>query len=445
MWINRIVRNHGKEEHMDVSEGNPAVDTAIVSGLYGNQFRLRSWLASVIFIFVLLYSSSYMALLWLPPYKGADMRSQLIADYSAWAFLLLQPVDPAVIEEIKQERGLPEQIIIDGFFWPTPTSTLSVPPTPSSTPTSAPQATFDVLSSSPTANTSTPMPTSIISLPEPTATPQPTRTSIPTPVGTSFATATNMFIYYSASPTSTSMPGATSTSTVMAATATPTLTSTDTAISTTTPTYTTTPTATLTSTLTPTDTPTATPTYTITPTATLTSISTPTSTATPTPTFTTIPDPSEPDFGGPDGNTTILGNGMSVEFRLSGSLLDGNSTWDTIYYEKEEASSSSKIHLGAVRIEVYDETTAVWYTIYYWGDGIADINASYNNANSEPDGFPVDKSDLYGAAPLNTGIAIDIDTRAVEQGAVIGDSITKIRITSLSNVKCEVDALQMLR
>jgi hypothetical protein len=136
---------------------------------------------------------------------------------------------------------------------------------------------------------------------------------------------------------------------------------------------------------------------------------------------------------------------MSVEFSLSGFLLDGNSTWDVVYYEKEEADSSSKIHLGAVQIEVYDETTAAWYTIYYWGDGIADINASYNVANSEPDGFPVDKNDLYGAAPLNTGIAIDIDTLAVEQGAGIGDSITKIRITSLSNSKCEVDALQMLR
>jgi hypothetical protein len=136
---------------------------------------------------------------------------------------------------------------------------------------------------------------------------------------------------------------------------------------------------------------------------------------------------------------------MSVEFSLSGFLLDGNSTWDVVYYEKEELGSSSKIHLGLVLIEVYDQTTAAWYTIYYWGDGIVDTNASYNYHNEEPDGFPVFKSDLYGTAPLNTGIAIDIDTRAIGQGGAIGDSITKIRITSLTNVDCEVDALQMLR
>lgn len=180
-------------------------------------------------------------------------------------------------------------------------------------------------------------------------------------------------------------------------------------------------------------------------TATWTSTPTSTSTSTLTPTFTGTPDLSEPDFGGPDGNTTTLGNGMSVEFNLSGFALDGNSTWDVVYYELEEANSAGKIHLGAVRIEVYDQMTAAWYTIYYWGDGIADTNASYNNANSEPDGFPVDKSLLYGVPPLNTGIAIDIDTPAIGQGASIGDLITQIRITSLSDANCEVDALQMLR
>src|SRR6266545_2232751 len=189
----------------------------------------------------------------------------------------------------------------------------------------------------------------------------------------------------------------------------------------------------------PTATLTATPTYT--PTSIYTS--TPTSPATPTPTNT--PDPAEPDFGGPDGNTSTLGNGSSVEFNLSGFSLDGNSSWDTVYYEMEEASSAGKIHLGAVRIEVYDQTTSTWYTIYDWGDGIVDSNASYSNGNSEPDGFPVDKSLLYGIPPLNTGIAIDIDTPAVGQGGSIGDLITKIRITSLSSTNCDVDSLQMLR
>jgi hypothetical protein len=136
---------------------------------------------------------------------------------------------------------------------------------------------------------------------------------------------------------------------------------------------------------------------------------------------------------------------MSVEFNLSGFLVDGNSAWDLVYYEKEETSAAGKIHLGAVLIEVYDQTTAAWYTIYNWGNGSIDANASYNNGNSEPDGFPVDKSLLYGVPPLNTGIAIDIDVPAIGQGSTAGDSITKIRITSLSSINCDIDSLQMLR
>jgi hypothetical protein len=136
---------------------------------------------------------------------------------------------------------------------------------------------------------------------------------------------------------------------------------------------------------------------------------------------------------------------MWIEFNLSAFLLDGNSAWDIVYYEMEETSAAGKIHLGQILIEVYDETTTAWYPIYHWGDGNADANASYNNGNSEPDGFPVDMGLLAGAPPLNTGIAVDIDSVAIAQGGAIGDSITKIRITSLSVSDCDLDALQMLR
>ncbi|HSL44753.1 MAG TPA: hypothetical protein VK897_15055 [Anaerolineales bacterium] len=189
-------------------------------------------------------------------------------------------------------------------------------------------------------------------------------------------------------------------------------------------------------------------TYTSTPTA--TSSLTPTETYTLTPTTTPIsptpPDLIEPDFGGADGNTTTLANGTSVVFDLSGFTLDGDSTFfDMVYYEKEENSSADKIHLGAVLIEIYDDTTGLWYAIYHWGDGTADMNANYSNGNSEPDGFPVNKSLLAGVAPLNTGIAIDMDAAAIAQGGSVGDAITQMRVTSLSDADCEVDALQMLR
>ncbi len=239
---------------------------------------------------------------------------------------------------------------------------------------------------------------------------------------------TNTFVYYP--PASSSTPRSK-----------PTVTSTDPSVHTSTPT--TGATGTPTQPLTGTSTLSATPTVTQTPT--VTSSPTPTSTPTPTQTPTNTPDPAEPDFGAPDGNATALGNGASIVFNLAGFSLDGNSAWDVVYYEMEETSAAGKIHLGAVKIEVYDQITGTWYTIYNWGDGLPDANASYNNGNSEPDGFPVDKSLLYGAAPLNTGIALDIDTPAIGQGGSVGDPITQIRITSLSGTKCDVDALQMLR
>jgi hypothetical protein len=264
-----------------------------------------------------------------------------------------------------------------------------------------------------------------------------TQTALPTTTGVATNTAlvspspTKTFVYIPPLPTSTPKPNPASTSTsIPASTSTGVATSTPTPIASATPSQTFTPTATFTAT----DTPTASST----PTAT----ATPSQTATPTPTNTT--DPGEPDFGGPDGNTILLGNGAWIEFNLSGFLLDGDPAWDVVYYEMEETSSAGKVHLGAVLIEVYDETTAAWYTIYYWGDGNADANASYSN-NPEPDGFPVDMGLLYGAPPWNTGIAIDIDSVAIGQGGAIGDSITKIRITSLSSNDCDIDSLQMLR
>ena len=253
---------------------------------------------------------------------------------------------------------------------------------------------------------------------------------------TALASPTNTPIYVPPYSTLTSRPNPESTSTP-----TPTTVTTGTGMPTSTATSTTTSTGTAVSASSPTSTATDIATSTQTPTSTPTGavISTPTSTPTNT------PDLSEPDFGGPDGNTILLGNGTWIEFNLGGFLLDGNSTWDVVYYEKEETSSAGKIHLGAVRIEVYDSTTSAWYTIYYWGDGNPDGNASYDNGNAEPDGFPVNKSLLYGVSPLNTGIAIDIDSAAIAQGGNSGDSITKIRITSLSNSDCDTDSLQMLR
>lgn len=180
-----IVGKHRKAEAMQVSQGNSGFESTIEPIPNGNQFRLLASLVGAIFIFTLLYGSSYLALLWLPADEGMDMRSQLAVDYRPWSVLAFQPVDPAIIDEIREEQGLPEQIVADGLYWPTPTNTLTVPTPTTDATTSRPQATSDNFSSSPTAfplvGSSTSMPASTTILPPiSTVTPQPTGVANPT-------------------------------------------------------------------------------------------------------------------------------------------------------------------------------------------------------------------------------------------------------------------------
>lgn len=178
--MNRIVRGDTEVNSQGIQRGDSSTDSTIESGPDRNLFKPFPWLAAATLIFALLYGSSYFALLWLPPYQRVDMTSQLHADYSPWASLVFQPVDPAVIEEIMLERGLPEQIIVDGSIWATPSTPLPVEQ-PS---TSTAQPILDDATPGPSASetpfTETPAPTSIILPPQSTETPQPTAVTNPT-------------------------------------------------------------------------------------------------------------------------------------------------------------------------------------------------------------------------------------------------------------------------
>jgi hypothetical protein len=192
-----IVRSHKKAEAMQVYRADSGFASTSEPGPNKNRLRLLAWLVGAIFIFALLYCSSYLALLWLPADEGMDMKSQLAVDYRPWSVLVFQPVDAAIIDEIQQEQGLPEQIVTNGSFWPTPASTLTVPTLATDTTASTPQAAPDTLPSSSTAfpplATSTAVPASTI-LPtisnvtsqptgavNPTQPPKPKKTKTPKP------------------------------------------------------------------------------------------------------------------------------------------------------------------------------------------------------------------------------------------------------------------------
>ena len=166
--MNQVVRDHINAE----------------PGSHGHRFKLVLWLACAICIFAVLYGTSYLALFSLRPYKGVDMRSQLTADYSARAFVVFQPVDPAILEEIRQEQGLPEQMVIDGSLWPTEAGLPTAPSPEMDTRTPIAQATSDDPTSSPIALQLPSSPTSVTTsttvLPESIVTPQPTQAANPT-------------------------------------------------------------------------------------------------------------------------------------------------------------------------------------------------------------------------------------------------------------------------
>ena len=175
--MNQVVRNRKKENPMDANRGDSTFESTIELGFDRNRFKLLPWLVAPIFVFVLLYLISYVALLWLQPYEGMDMKSQLTADYSAWAPLAFQPVDPAILEEIKKERGLPEQMVVDGESWSTPVGIVTLPPL---TVSGANSTLLPTLDNPPTSSasfeppyTATSIPTSIITVPTATVTPQP--------------------------------------------------------------------------------------------------------------------------------------------------------------------------------------------------------------------------------------------------------------------------------
>ena len=185
--MNRIIQIPKKEEPVKLQKEKSAFGLKAYASPNRSRSKVLPWLVFMIFISTLIYGSSYLSLFWLPPYEGMDMKSQLTADYGPWTFMVFQPVDPAIIEEIKQERGLPGQIVIDKEPWSTPVLTAPSPLPANSAASATPQPTNDDPSSSPTAlqttHTSTPIPTSVISFPEFTVTPQPTEAVSPTQSG----------------------------------------------------------------------------------------------------------------------------------------------------------------------------------------------------------------------------------------------------------------------
>jgi len=251
----------------------------------------------------------------------------------------------------------------------------------------------------------------------PSLTPKPKNTKGPWTTETSTATQTPTF-----GPTSTGMP--TTSTSVFTPTPTSPPTATPTPPSTSTPTASATPTPSATATPTPTASPTPTPTGT--PTATQTPVTVPT-------------DPTPAEIGtAPDGVIYNLPAGATLTLGIN-LVVNGHSGWDLVYYERPAGSG---VFLDWVIVEISDGNN--WYTVFYWGNNIADTNTNMDfnilsnpQIPEEPDQRDIPAAELYNS----TGIAINLD------GVVPPGTYSYIRFFAPPGDvvnKMEIDAIQAL-
>jgi hypothetical protein len=160
-----------------------------------------------------------------------------------------------------------------------------------------------------------------------------------------------------------------------------------------------------------------TPTATASPTATTT---TPTSTATAT-SVTSTPEgtlvTSTPDgfnVGAPNGAPVgSVADGTYFVVNLGGNpiIVNGPSdtNYDFVYYERDTGGG---IQMDRVILSISTDDVA-YYVVFNWGDGVPDANSNVGDVaqstGTENDNQPIDSSELYGTAPQDTGILVDVD------------------------------------
>ena len=77
-------------------------------------------------IFAILYLSGELALVIPLRIARADMNSDLKADYGFWVPMVLRPVDPAIIEDLRRDgRTIPTAVLVAGDYWLSPTDDMT--------------------------------------------------------------------------------------------------------------------------------------------------------------------------------------------------------------------------------------------------------------------------------------------------------------------------------
>jgi len=127
-----------------------------------------------------------------------------------------------------------------------------------------------------------------------------------------------------------------------------------------------------------------------------------------------ISDPTPPEIGTtPDNNYYPLPTGGALTLSIT-TVVNGHAGPDLVYYEYVNAG---EVYLDWIQIQVGDGIN--WYTVFYWGNEIADTNSNMNfntllpPVNSplpppnEPDQRHIQAADLTAFPP--SGVTIDLD------------------------------------
>ena len=178
----------------------------------------------------------------------------------------------------------------------------------------------------------------------------------------------------------------------------------------------------------------------------LTPTATQTSTATSTPTVTQTPpviptDTTPPEIGtSPDGTVYSLPSGGSLTLGIN-LVANGDGNFDLVYYERPSPGGTG-IFLDWVIVEISDGTN--WYTIFNWGNNIADTNSNmdFNSLPNPQVPEETDQRDIPTSALYNgTGVAIDVDA------IVPPGNYSYIRFTAPAgdaDNQMEIDAIEVL-
>jgi hypothetical protein len=129
--------------------------------------------------------------------------------------------------------------------------------------------------------------------------------------------------------------------------------------------------------------------------------------------------PTPINIGPGDGAYITLPDGTTLDINLPIPIIVSGApepAYDLVYYE--HPFDAIDIHMDWIIIQISETgASGTWYTVFNWGDYVADNNTNVAGFTPEDDNLPIPMASLYGIPPApKTGIAIDVDSLGIPAG-----------------------------